>query len=161
MNPEETLLSFEESYQQQPWYGESLLKLIDRMSLAEVNFRPTGKTKTAGERLAHVVAWRKLIIERLKGNPEYTVKMNSSDDWPGPDTYTQDVWEDLILKLMSTHRQLLDLLPKVENTEAMVSGSLGDDGQPYSYAYLIRGLIAHDIYHQGQMALLVSIAQSS
>ncbi len=161
MSPEETLLSFEESYQNQPWYGESLLKLIDRMTLDDVNFRPTGKTKTAGERLAHIVAWRKLICERLKGNADYTVKMNSMDDWPGPSDYSKEEWEKLIAQLKSIHTELLNLIPKVKDTDALVPGSKSSDGHSYTYAYLIRGLIAHDIYHQGQMALLMVISQSS
>ncbi|MEQ9301866.1 MAG: DinB family protein [Cyclobacteriaceae bacterium] len=161
MSPQETLLSFDESYQRQPWYGESLLKLIDRMTLEDVNFRPTGKTKTAGERLAHIVAWRKLILERLKGNAAFIIKMNTPDDFPGPDTYTAQSWQDLIAELKSTHAELLEWIPKIKDTKAMVRGSKGNDGKPYSYDYLIRGLIEHDIYHQGQMALLVAIVHSS
>lgn len=160
MNPEETLLSFEESYQQQPWYGESLVNLIDRMTLEDVNFRPTGKTKTAGERLAHIIAWRRLILERLKGNGE-NIDMSGENNFPRPDTYTEQSWQDLISELKSTHVELLEWIPKIEDPSTLVPGSKGNDGKPYSYDYLIRGLIEHDIYHQGQMALLVAIAHSS
>lgn len=160
MTLDETLLSFEESYQNQPWYGESLMKLIERMTLVDVNFRPTTETRSAGERLAHIVAWRKLILERLQGN-EANKDMSEDNDFPGPDAYTEQSWQDLLSELKSNHATLLEWIPKVKDTSAMVPGSKGNDGHPYSYDYLMRGLIAHDIYHQGQMALLVAISQSS
>ncbi len=157
MQPDETLLHFNNSFESQPWYGESLLQLIDRMTIDQVNHRPTKNTKTAGERLAHIIAWRRLIIKRLQGNAEYIIEMNTPTDWPGPTLYDHESWQAMIIELKETQQQLAALIPEVKDYNAIVPGSKGHDGNGYSYAYMIHGVIEHDIYHQGQMALLVSM----
>jgi uncharacterized damage-inducible protein DinB len=129
------------------WHGASLIEIIDGVTLAEAQARPVPNAHTIGELLRHLLAWRTLVIHRLRGDDAY--KVTDSLDWTaGPASETE--WMADLENLRATQREILLLLGRF-NPRLLDEPAPGSD---VSWHTLFHGLLQHDLYHLGQIGLL-------
>lgn len=133
-----------------PWFGNSVLKTIESTIDSDINFR-LAEGNSIGQILEHMVNWRVFTVEKVKGNVNYDIELKSSADWNKGKEYTKEEFLNLIQKLKSTHSELTFLLHKHPDTEWLDKSV---PGKEYSFNFLIDGIIQHDIYHSGQIAVL-------
>jgi uncharacterized damage-inducible protein DinB len=100
----------------------------------------------------HVVAWRKLMREHLKGNSDYDITLNSGDDWIKIDEGDATTWENTLAELKETQNTILDLLAQAKESTLQEPYK-----KKYSRSFLIGGVIQHDIYHLGQIRMIASL----
>ena len=96
--------------------------------------------------LQHMLAWRRLVISRIKGE-DAKIEIGSEDDWPNDPNFTLEIAKK---ELRSTNDVIIDLLdgrPDLWFREKI-------EGTQYNYQFLIEGIIQHDIYHIAQIAIL-------
>ncbi|MBT8234575.1 MAG: DinB family protein [Bacteroidia bacterium] len=138
-----------------PWYGTSTMSIIDMVSYSQVNIRPEGFSKSIAGLLRHMIAWRVFTIKRLRGLAEFTIDSKSAENWNSSNV-TEKEWKGLLKLLKKTQEALVDAFENLqsENLTQGVPGSI------YNMDYLIRGIIQHDVYHLGQIAVLKDIIES-
>lgn len=138
-----------------PWYGTSTMSIIDMVSYSQVNIRPEGFSKSIAGLLRHMIAWRVFTIKRLRGLAEFTIDSKSAENWNSSNV-TEKEWKGLLKLLKKTQEALVDAFENLqsENLTQGVPGSI------YNKDYLIRGIIQHDVYHLGQIAVLKDIIES-
>lgn len=142
---------FEAIYNGHPWYGTNILSSLQQITpeMSQKSLLP--EKKNIAEILKHIVAWRQFLIEHLQGNSSYRIELNSALDWPS----VQDLsWDELLGELNHSQEQILHLLAKQEDT--LLKKTLSNVGEPYTFRYLIEGILQHDAYHLGQINLLGS-----
>lgn len=142
---------FQAIYNGHPWYGTNLLASLEQIT-PEMSLQSLlPEKKNIAEILKHVVAWRQFLIEHLQGNSSYRIELNSALDWPS----VKDLgWNDLLEELSQSQEQILHLLAEQEDT--LLKKTLTNTGEPYTFRYLIEGILQHDAYHLGQINLLGS-----
>jgi len=142
-------------FQGKPWYGTSTMSIIDMVSYSQVNIRPEGFSKSIAGLLRHMIAWRVFTIKRLRGLADFTIDAKSAENWNSSDV-TEKEWKGLLKLLKKTQVALVDVLEtlEIDNLTEGVPGSI------YNKDYLIRGIIQHDVYHLGQIAVLKDIIES-
>ena len=141
----------ESVYNGQPWYGESLLQKLERVSPAEAFAVPVPGVHNIAQIVAHLTGWRRVLSERLKGNMEYQLDVDSDADWAPVSALQQKGWSTILTELAENQRELLALLSAGtdELLDRVYSGTR-------TYRSFIEGIIQHDIYHTGQIGLLMS-----
>ena len=77
-------------------------------------------------------------------------------DWPTMPDATTELWHETIAQLGAARQELLDALEKVheEDLYTQVPRAQGTQEPRNTRAQTASGLLEHDIYHLGQIALL-------
>ena len=148
MSPEFIIKSLKLVNDEKPWYGKSISKILTQD--LEPNTQ-AGKAHSIGQILQHMVSWRQFAIEKLKGNAEFLISLEGKDNFDTEKNYTKDEYRKLIQTFQQCQEELISLIESREGDawlDEIVPGS------KYNMGYLLQGIIHHDVYHAGQIALL-------
>ena len=137
MKSKEIIFHFKNVMDGSPWYGHSVMKVLN--NIADPNPHVLSI-------LQHMIAWRDLAIDRIRG-VDRSIKIDTDEDWPQEKNFTLD---DAIERLQSTNQDFILLLQDKEDDWFKLK--MKQSG--YTFQFLIEGIIQHDIYHLGQIAIL-------
>lgn len=129
------------------WHGPSLITLLDRISAEEASKHPLPQAHSIWEIVHHIRAWHTIVRHRLKHD---AVEVTCESDWP-------PVWETGEI----AWRRALDDLAESRNRLRQTVEELRDDQLEEKPAHchdscyvMLHGVIQHDLYHAGQIAIL-------
>lgn len=138
----------------QPWYGEPIYDILSRITF-ESAYERAGGAHTIIEIVMHMVSWTEEVIDRLNEKP---ASLPISGNWPHPGDPDEQKWKMWIedLKLVNVNLvQAIRDFPENKWFEPIIDER---DNEPVtSYEQLITGFIQHQIYHAGQVAVLLSV----
>jgi uncharacterized damage-inducible protein DinB len=135
------------AYEGEAWHGPSLQELLAGLTAEQAMARPLAGRHTIAELVLHVAAWTRIAARRLAGD---TVKPAPGDDWPPVPGQDEAAWTKVKEDLKAAQQQLQAAV--TEFPEARLNEKL--PGEKYSAYFLVHGVIQHDLYHAGQIALL-------
>ncbi|MEI9918809.1 MAG: DinB family protein [Bacteroidota bacterium] len=125
------------------------MEKLDDVTEKEAFTPPMEGVHTIAELIAHIIYWRSPIIKRLNGDKDYVGKMDSPDNWPTLEKLKLKGWKELLKEFSESQKQILQLLSKAK------PGFYEEDYKPgNSWDYVIEGIVQHDVYHLGQLALV-------
>jgi uncharacterized damage-inducible protein DinB len=133
------------------WAGPSLWSLLADVTVGQANARPIAGSHTIAEIVGHLAYWRDAVCRRLAGQ---TVLPSHSEQWPAGGAATETQWRLALSVLESRQRSLDEAISRL--SDAKLSTAIG--GKPYDFYVCVHGLIQHDLYHAGQIALLKKAA---
>lgn len=129
------------------WHGPSVKAVLSDITVDIAANRLPGSHNII-ELVRHMVIWRQFVIARLKGDEAYDVL--ADDNWTHVSELQAFAWLEATEKLDNSQQRLVTLLdqfPDERLSEAVAN-------RPYDYYCLLHGIIQHDLYHLGQIALL-------
>lgn len=148
MSIQELIDEYTEIYDGTPWYGESIAKSLQAVSYQVVNYRPVPNAHSIADLCMHMLSWRRFVIEKLEGNANYTIALNSAEDWKeGVSLNREEDWQALQDQLRVSQREIIRLLGT--KTDAWLKEAAA--GKAYTNLYMLRGIMQHDLYHLGQI----------
>ncbi|SMO46270.1 DinB family protein [Fodinibius sediminis] len=157
MHPDLSLQQIEKQlalvFEGDPWYGPSMRSILTSLDTRFLFKTPAAGVHSIAELLAHILAWRRFAEQQLRGQTGELPEQEETFDWSRFCTDAQKVWPVMLDELRSNQRSLLALLRQYDDTilDQRVHG------KPYSYRYLLTGIIQHDLYHFGQIAYIQKI----
>lgn len=135
------------------WHGPSLDELLASVSSDQAVARPIPGAHSIWEIVLHVTAWAEIALARLHG--QRTGDPAPDEDWPPvpgsvPGSDPRTSWQAALERLRDSHRAL------ATDTRRLDPSAFDDKvaGADYSVSNLLHGVIEHDTYHGGQIALL-------
>lgn len=133
------------------WHGPALYEILQDVTAREAATKPISKAHSIWEILLHVAAWEGFANRVLsdEGAPE----MTPDDDWPPVrpgDADDEQGWARALDHARRSNQTLRQTLRRFDPAR------LDDEvlGRPYSYYFLLHGVVQHNLYHAGQVALL-------
>lgn len=141
---EKLLRLLNRTYTSGAWHGPSVkeaLKDIDE-KVAEKRFP---NTHSIIELVAHMTAWRRFVLAKLKGELDYTVP----DEANFP---TTNNWAQVLQELEESQMKLLHTIEGLP--ESKLSELVPHPIYKYTYYTMLHGIIQHDLYHTGQIMLI-------
>ncbi len=137
----------------QPWHGEAVYTILDKVNF-EAAYTRAGHAHTIAEILLHMISWTEEVMDRLNEKP---ASLPISGNWPhpgDPDEEKLKIWmEDLKLVNVNLLKVIEDF-PENKWDEQIIDER--DNEPANTYRELIYGFIKHQVYHSGQISLLVS-----
>lgn len=126
------------------WHGPSVKEVLNGVD-RDLAMKRLSNTHSIIELVAHMISWRRYVINRLQGNNSFVV----SDEMNFP---KREDWNNVLAELEESQQQLLELIEKfpVYKLSELVPVS----EQNYTYYTLLNGIIHHDVYHAGQIMLI-------
>ena len=103
----------------------------------------------------HMVNWRIFVLNQLRGEPDFDIEIDSDQDWPLIKIANESEWDDLIMELRTTQKELVAILRQINDDFLKRKVP----GRKYNFEYLVKGIIEHDIYHLGQIAIIHAIVK--
>ncbi|HET6567093.1 MAG TPA: DinB family protein [Rhodothermales bacterium] len=135
------------------WHGPSLSELLGRVNAEDAAYKPSPDVHSIWEIIRHVTVWHRAVVLRIRGE---AIDYEGAEDWPPvhdtEDSSWGDVWQDLRLSYVELY-DTIRLLPENRLDERVV-------GKDYTIAFMLLGVIEHDTYHGGQVALLAKLARA-
>jgi uncharacterized damage-inducible protein DinB len=132
----------------QAWHGPSLRELLDGVTAEQAAAKPVPNAHSVWELVNHIIAWEQIAKRRLEGAEETAIP--DEVNFP-PVTDTSDAaWQSTLRSLEASNRRLRESVRKIDDLklEELTPGTA------YSIYFLLHGVIQHDLYHAGQIALL-------
>jgi uncharacterized damage-inducible protein DinB len=137
-----------------PWYGDPSDTILRGISAAEASQRIAPGTHTIWEIVLHMTAWTEAVAARARGAG---AKAPERGDWPPAPAPSDAAWNATLAELAKAREELLQVIAETHEEDIQVhvrnhSPPFADTG--ISRAGTIAGLVEHDAYHLGQVALL-------
>jgi hypothetical protein len=96
----------------------------------------------------HITSWTEIVRERLVGSPKGDP--TPEEDWPKIPDRSPEAWRATVERLKAAHRELAADIAKLDDSDLI--GRV--PGKDHSVLVMVHGIIEHDAYHAGQIAIL-------
>ncbi len=145
------IVELEISTNGQPWYGDALLAALEAIPEAVVHIKVAGCHSIA-ELVVHMINWYQFSLERVKGSADYDLHTAEEKNWLK--VMSADfVWQETVATLKKLCLAMKEILSQKD--DAFLHQIV--PSRNYDFAFLLKGLIQHNIYHLGQIMLLKNI----
>ena len=129
------------------WHGPSLMSLLDGLSAEDASKHSVRGAHSIWELVHHIGSWNAIVRRRFEGE---TVEITPERDWPPVWEVSETAWKRALESLVESRALLRKSVEK-----------LGDDhldqtlpGTKDSRYQILHGVVQHDLYHAGQIAIL-------
>ncbi len=129
------------------WHGPAVREVLNGVSAEQAAQRPIADAHTIWEITLHVGFWEDAIRRRLKGE---IVRATDAENFPTVRDASADAWAGTIDKLERSHHGLAQEVARLEDDQL---DEMPPNGKVPRYVSL-HGIIQHDLYHAGQIAVL-------
>jgi uncharacterized damage-inducible protein DinB len=143
-------------YSDDPWHGPATDELLRGVAAAEAAARPVPGAHSLWEIVLHMTAWQNEVRRRLGGREP---SLPEEGDWPEIGETSETAWRRDRKRLGASLAELLEVLAGFREQDLdRPGGSLSDRdpalGTGVTLRAMVHGLVQHNAYHSGQIALL-------
>ena len=131
------------------WHGPAVLELLDGIQAGIAAARPIRGLHSIWEIVLHIDAWHQAVFRRLHG---HAVELPPEQDWPAPGRQTAPAWRAALQLLHDNHQALCRAVGCLPDSQLPVQVPGKEQG--HSVYHMLHGVVQHDLYHAGQIALL-------
>lgn len=129
------------------WHGSSVNELLDGVTHEDAIRRPIASAHTIRELVLHMTVWTDVARRRGQGQ---AVSPTMAEDWPQPGDLSARGWKEDRDRLTQAHESLARFAEELSEKELEATVA----GHDYTLGGMLHGVIEHDCYHGGQIALL-------
>lgn len=149
---ERLLDQLDRSFRGDAWHGPSLEDVLAGVNAEQAAARPIGSAHTIRELVDHLVTWQRVVRRRLAGDDAVPA---AAENFPRTDDESAVGWVAAVERLRRSRAALREAVAGLDPA--------GLDREPVrgrgSRYLLVHGVIQHDLYHAGQIALLAKAAR--
>jgi uncharacterized damage-inducible protein DinB len=135
------------AYAGEAWHGPSLREILTGVTAPIASAKPIAGAHSIWELVLHISAWITAARRRLAGDP---AELSAKEDWPAITSRTEDAWRQTLAALEREHTALREAIRCLSDDELRAK----IPGADYSATFMLNGVIQHNLYHAGQIALL-------
>jgi uncharacterized damage-inducible protein DinB len=138
----------ERAYRGEAWHGPALREVLKGVTARQAFRRALPRAHSIAELVLHITAWTQSPADAIIGTPMPPVIPEF--DWPVPAASTARTWRLALDSLDRAHRLLISRASGLTDRrmKAIVPG------RKYDFYFLLQGVIQHNLYHAGQIAIL-------
>ena len=142
----------ERAFEGDAWHGQSVSEILGDISAEQAAARPLEAVHSIWEIVLHVTVWQRTVRERLQGQP--IPSLPDEEDWPSVVDTSCSAWGEAVRQLRVEYELLREEALRWRGRD------LGEptEGQRYTVYEMLHGVLQHDLYHAGQIAILKKAA---
>lgn len=136
----------ERAFEGDAWHGPALLEVLDGVSAEQAQARPLSGAHNIWELVMHIAVWEDVVRRRLDGDD---TPATADLDWHVKHGSGETAWRETLDRLKHGHQELRKAVSSLTDSrlEEETPGGV-------SIYRLMHGVVQHDLYHVGQIALL-------
>ncbi|MES1243601.1 MAG: DinB family protein [Acidobacteriota bacterium] len=141
-----------------PWHGPATADLLAGVSPSMAVAKPVADGHSVWEIVLHMTGWQREVARRLGGA---TPGLPDEGDWPVPPEATQEAWDQAKAALRESLEELAGAVAGLseQDLETRIGTSSRPLGTGVTRAETVIGMLQHNAYHSGQIALLLKALQ--
>jgi uncharacterized damage-inducible protein DinB len=132
------------------WHGDSVLEILNGVRAAQAAARPIKNAHSIWELVLHIAAWDGAVLRRLAGN---AVTLSDAENFPPVIDASETAWHSALAQVQRIHKELVSAVAAVPDS-CLYDMVPGKEGAHYTFYYMLHGVVQHELYHAGQIALL-------
>ena len=132
------------------WHGDSVLELLSDVSAKAAAAKPVRSAHSIWELLLHIAAWDDAVRRRAGGG---TVELSDEQNFPAVKDVSEAAWRQSVESAKQTHNDLIKAVaafPALRLQDQVP----GKTEKYHTFSYTFSGIVQHELYHAGQIALL-------
>ena len=136
------------AFEGKAWHGPSVSEVLAGVNAQQAAAHPFAGVHSIWELALHIQTWERVGRRRIQ---EFVpIDVSDEEDWPAVTDTSEAAWAQTLEELRSNHQALRAAIRELDEDrlEEIVPGTT------YSVYFLLQGVIQHDLYHAGQIALL-------
>jgi uncharacterized damage-inducible protein DinB len=132
------------------WHGDSLFEILAEVTPAQAAARPIQGAHSIWELVLHIAAWDDAVLRRFAG---VAVELSDAENFPPATDISETAWHAALAQARRAHHDLIAAVNELPDSRLyeMVPGK---EGAHYTFYYMLHGVVQHELYHAGQIALL-------
>ena len=132
------------------WHGDSLFEILRGVTATQAAARPIKNAHSIWELVLHIAAWDGAVRRRMTG---VTVRLSAAKNFPKVADTSEAAWQRALEDVRRVHQELIEAVEKFP--EASLAKQVpGKQGAHHNFYYMLQGVVQHELYHAGQIALL-------
>lgn len=145
----------ERAFKGEAWHGPALLHILKDVNASVATAKPVRSVHSIWEIVNHIAAWDGAVRRRIGGE---AVELEGDLDWPPAKNPSDSAWEEAVENLKRVHADLIWAVLSMPEYRLLepVPGR-----EHYDYYHMLHGVIQHELYHAGQIALLKKMGTGS
>jgi uncharacterized damage-inducible protein DinB len=132
------------------WHGDSVFEILDGVTAAQAAAHPIKNAHSIWELVLHIAAWDGAVLRRLGGA---AVELSDTQNFPPVADASEAAWRETLAQVRRVHEELVKAMAALPDSrlDQIVPGK---KGAHYTFYYMLHGVVQHELYHAGQIALL-------
>jgi uncharacterized damage-inducible protein DinB len=132
------------------WHGDSLFEILKGVTAERAAARPIPNAHSIWELVLHIAAWDGAVRRRMTG---VAVKLSAKKNFPPVVDTSEAAWAGTLEHVRRVHDELVEAVEKFPE-KSLSKQVPGKKGAHYNFYYMLHGVVQHELYHAGQIALL-------
>jgi uncharacterized damage-inducible protein DinB len=134
------------------WHGDSLLEILEAVDAKTAAAHPIPGAHSIWELVLHIAAWDGAVLRRLSTGA--ALELSDAEDFPPATGSSEAAWKQAVEHAKRVHEELRAAVA------ASTESRLGEQvpGKDYDFINMLLGVVQHELYHAGQIALLKKAA---
>ena len=129
------------------WHGPGLHELLADVTAPMAAARPIPGAHSIWELALHIRAWLTAMRGRIEGE---RVRLSEEDNFPAVTDTSEEAWSEVLRTLDEEHALLAEAIGAMDGDE--LDAPMLEGMSPRYYQ--LQGVVAHCVYHAGQIAIL-------
>jgi uncharacterized damage-inducible protein DinB len=140
-----------------PWHGSPVRAILDGVTAAQAAAKPPNGAHSIWALVLHMTGWRNEVAARATGEP---AGEPAAGDYPAVGDPTPARWTAALAALDASHANLVRVV-NGRSDDFLLQPTNDPRNRPagtgVSYYQLLHGIVQHDAYHAGQIAILKKV----
>ena len=149
------LTQLDEAYSRRSWHGTNLRGSIRGVTATAAAWRPAPGRHNIHELVVHAAYWKYAVRRKFTGERRASFPLEGSNWFPRLRA-DERAWRNDIRLLDEAHRRLRAVIAELDDRQL----TLTPRGSSVSNRAILTGIVAHDLYHAGQIQLLKRLRTS-
>ncbi len=129
------------------WHGDPIWQILDGISAQKAAARPIANAHSIWEIVGHMAFWESVAAQRLGG---LRAGLEEEGNFPAAPEATEANWQKTLDQFRASNQAFREALQELAPSRLDELSAAGKR----SYYDEAHGLIEHNVYHAGQIALL-------
>jgi len=132
------------------WHGDSVLDILAGVDARTAAARPIRNAHSIWELVLHIATWDDVTIRRAAGQP---AEPSDEENFPPVKDTGEAAWRKAVDDLKQTHASLVKTVAAFPDSR-LHDPVPGKSQDYHNFYHLFSGIVQHELYHAGQIALL-------
>lgn len=138
------------------WIGSNFDKKLDPINENTAFIRPANHLHSVAELISHLTVWRnETILKIITGKGSITDECE--ENWLTNDQLKEIGWKKIKMEYDSSLSEIIELLKSKDDSFLKEKYYDTDFKDFFEFQFVIFGMLHHDIYHLGQLGIIVKL----
>ena len=133
------------------WHGPAVETLLADVDASRAAARPVPEAHSIWELVQHMAVWLETVRRRLEENQ--AVEPPPEVNWAPVPEPTEDAWRQTVERHRRAAEDLRRLISGLQDSRL----GQGVAGKDYDAYVMLHGIVQHELYHAGQIAMLKKV----